>query len=100
MARTNVFRNGKIHVQRSMCETCIFRPGGFEGLAPGRVPQMVRDATANQGSIPCHETMYQHGVKHLVCRGFYNLRFKVPHQLLQIAERLGFIKFAGPHHVK
>lgn len=78
----------KVHVSRKMCNTCIFRPGNLMDLEPGRVDQMIRDAVAKEGTIPCHKTLDQrHGA---ICRGFFDNH---KHQMLQIAERLGFVQF-------
>ena len=50
--RSNVYRNGRVHVQSRMCDTCIFRPGNGMQLRRGRVAQMVRDATRLDSCIP------------------------------------------------
>lgn len=84
----NAFRDGRVHVQRRMCLTCIFRPGPMrDSLAPGRVDEMVAEATANQSAITCHET---YDVDNAVCRGFFDRHPTAP---LQIAERVGIIEF-------
>jgi len=79
-------RNGKVHVKREMCETCIFRPGNLMHLSKGRVKQMVRQATKAQSAIICHETL---NGPQAVCRGFYD---KYPTQPLQLAQRLSLIE--------
>lgn len=70
-----------------MCDTCIFRPGNLMSLEPGRVEGMVAEATANEGCIPCHDTL---GPKASVCHGFFKRHATAP---LQIAERLGYIVY-------
>ena len=90
----NAYRNGKVHVCRSMCPTCIFRPGNKMHLHPGRVEQMVSDATANESAIICHDTLYGDGPQaNAVCRGFFD-RHKT--SALQIAERLGVVELVPP----
>lgn len=86
-----VFRDGKIHVCRTMCKTCIFKPGNLMNLQPGRVEQMVADATKNESCIPCHCTL---GGAEAVCRGFYE---RHPTSPLQIAQRLDRIELVDPH---
>lgn len=82
--KNNTYRDGKVHVKKVMCKTCIFRPGNKMNLAEGRVEDMVESATSEGGAIICHDTL---GTKsHAVCRGFFN-RHKTP--TLQIAERMG-----------
>jgi hypothetical protein len=87
---TNTFVNGKVHVRKRMCATCIFRPGNLAGLKPGRVEQMVNEAVEDQSCIPCHHHLYQGEAIEPVCRGFYDRHATQP---LQIAERLGLMEF-------
>lgn len=82
----NAFRDGKVHVQRRMCPTCIFRHGNVMHLDPGRVDELVREATANVSAITCHET---YDVDNAVCRGFFDRHPTTP---LQLASRLGMIE--------
>lgn len=88
----NAYRNGKVHVCRRMCSTCIFRPGNLAGLMPGRVDQMVAQATAADSAIICHSTL---DGDNAVCRGFFDRHATGP---LQIAERLGYLEFISPAH--
>ena len=91
MSQCNVYRDGYIHVCKTMCPTCIFRPGNQMDLAPGRVAGMVRDALTKDGCIPCHSTLYgQNGGLNAVCRGFFDGHAP---QTLQVASRLGRVKF-------
>jgi hypothetical protein len=82
----NVFVNGKVHVRRTRCETCIFRPGNLMHLQPGRVEDMLAEC-GEDGCIPCH--------KHLdeeinpVCRGFFDRGTAI----MQIAERMEVIEW-------
>jgi hypothetical protein len=86
VSTSDVFRNGKVHVQRRMCSTCIFRPGNLMNLEPGRVEGMVEGA-GDDGCIPCHKNLSGEG--QAVCRGFFDNH---KNQLLQIAERLDMIE--------
>lgn len=80
------YRDGRVHVCRVMCKTCIFRPGNLMDLNPGRKDQMVRDATRAESVIVCHTTL---GSDQAVCRGFFEAHKTAP---LQIAERLGLVE--------
>lgn len=83
----NAYRDGKVHVKREKCPTCIFRPGNLMSLRPGRVKGMVKEATKKQSAIICHDTL---GTRfNAVCRGFYDL---YPTQPLQVATRLGMLE--------
>ena len=87
MRRRGPFRDGKVHVMRKMCDSCIFRPGNRMRLKAGRVEQMVVDATKADSCIPCHKTL---DGRQAVCAGFFRKYATAP---LQIADRLGFITF-------
>lgn len=50
-------------------------------LEPGRVKQMVEEATANDGCIPCHHSIYDDGKQPAVCRGFFELKSNLPIRL-------------------
>jgi hypothetical protein len=93
--RTNVYRDGKVHVCAVMCATCVFRPGNLMSLPPGRLASMVSEAVANESCIPCHSTLpyppyYSEG--QAVCRGFFD---RHPTQPLQVAERLGLVEWVA-----
>lgn len=83
----NTYRDGKIHVCRSRCKTCIFRPGNLMKLQEGRVEGMVEEAKAEETAIVCHSTL---DGDNAVCRGFFD---KYPTQPLQVAERLNLIEY-------
>jgi hypothetical protein len=88
VSKSDVFRDGKLHVQKHMCDTCIFRPGNLMSLMEGRVEDMVATCIRNQSTIPCHKKL--NGKGQAVCRGFFdNHAPDVPP--LQIAERLGLM---------
>lgn len=89
MSKTNVYRDGKVHVQVSKCDTCIYRPGNLMHLEPGRKDEMQAGAVAGEGVIPCHKTLF-HG-EESVCRGFFDVC--KDQGLLQVAERLGIVEW-------
>ncbi len=88
-----IFRDGLVHVLSRMCDTCIFRSGNLMHLRPGLHEQMIREAVAVDGAIPCHETL---GDKEACCFGFFKMHATMP---LQIADRMGFIEFVDPPKV-
>lgn len=88
MARTNVWNHGRMHVQAEMCATCIFRPGNKMQLRRGRVRAMVDEAKADDGTIPCHETIAGQRKQQAICRGFYDNH---PTPTLELAKRMGVI---------
>lgn len=70
-----VFSDGKVHLRREMCATCIFRPGNQMHLQPGRVAGMVKDCLSDvdeAGNIPCHETIHGLAPQQAICRGFWD----------------------------
>jgi len=88
-AKFDVYRDGKIHVCKRQCETCIFRDGGMH-LNPGRLEQLVSEAVKNESTIVCHDTL---DGPNAACAGFFHRHKTAP---LQIAERLGLIEFVEP----
>lgn len=82
----NVYRDGKVHVCREMCATCVFRPGSLMHLREGRLKEMVEKSLENESAITCHSTLDRDNA---VCRGFYE-RYQT--QPLQVATRLGMIE--------
>lgn len=87
----NVYRHGRVHVCRKQCATCIFRPGNKFHLDPGRLDSMVAEATANDSTIICHDTL---SGDNAACRGFFDKHKTSP---LQIAERLGLVEWVEPN---
>lgn len=90
VTRHNVFRDGRVHVCKDMCSTCIFRPGNLMELNPGRVKGMIADATRDGSTIVCHKTL---DGDNAACRGFFD---RYPTQPLQIAQRLGLVEEVDP----
>lgn len=87
MSKHNVFRDGKIHVCKERCATCIFRPGNIMDLAPGRVKQMVDDATKKDTAIICHSTLE---ADNAVCRGFFDQYETMP---LRLARAMAVVEY-------
>jgi hypothetical protein len=84
----NIFRDGRVHLMKRMCPTCIFRPGNLMGLEPGRVEEMVLEASKNDSTIVCHATLIDGRNENAACRGFFDRYATAP---LQIAQRMGLI---------
>ena len=80
--RNNVYRQGKVHVKREMCETCVFRPGNLLDLRPGRLRELIDQNLAVDAALPCHDTLGTR--KRAVCRGFFG-RFKHDSATLRMA---------------
>lgn len=87
MSRGNAYRDGKVHVCKAMCSTCIFHEGNRMNLRDGRVEDMVEIATKSESAIICHATL---DGDNAVCRGFFD-QHKT--STLQIAERMGIVEF-------
>lgn len=86
MSEHNIVDPSGVRVMAAMCPTCIFRPGNLMRLNPGRVRGMIAEAERKGGTIVCHDTLDDE--LHACCRGFFD---RHPTQLLQVAERLGFV---------
>lgn len=86
-----VYVDGRVRVCRRLCSTCIFRPGNRMHLQPGRVEAMVAQATADDSTIVCHQSLGEPAGA--VCRGFFERHATAP---LQIADRLGFVDYVDP----
>ena len=96
MSRTNVFRDGKVHVQERKCSTCIYRPGNLMHLEPGRREQMERDSDAIEGAIPCHHHIHQGAPIEPVCRGYYDHAIgDGNHMMLRMATMARVIHFTN-----
>lgn len=51
------YRDGKVHVMREKCSTCVFRPGNIMNLAPGRLKGMVEHVEETGIPFVCHQTL-------------------------------------------
>lgn len=81
----NVYRHGRVHIQRAMCPTCIWRSGSV--IDRERVEQMDRDANADLSAIVCHETLATD--ENAACRGHLDRGCTV----LQLAVRMGVVEW-------
>lgn len=91
MKRFNAYREARVYVMGRMCATCVFRPGNLMHLPPGRLEGMVRESEKARSAIICHDTLGT--PEQAVCRGFFD---KHPTAPLQIAERIGVLRFQEP----
>jgi hypothetical protein len=91
---TRTFVNGKVHVRRTQCPTCVFRPGNLMDLKEGRVKQMIDEAVRNDSCIPCHSHLHQGQRIEPVCRGFYDRHATLPIRLAQV---MGLIEWVDEH---
>jgi hypothetical protein len=87
MSKHNVYRDGKIHVLREQCATCIFRAGNRMHLQRGRVRGMVDEVKATDGCIPCHKTL---DGDNAICRGQFDIH---PTPTIELAKALDMIEY-------
>lgn len=92
MAREGPYYDGRVHVLRERCSTCVFRPGNLMRLGRGRLADLVESNVAGDSALTCHSTLYRDDVEPAVCRGFFDGYTTTP---LQLAERLGLIMWMG-----
>lgn len=81
-----IFRDDQVHVNLTLCRTCIYRP-------EPSIPVATRDlleqqANEDSAAIVCHETMDTR--KPTVCRGYYEINQSV---LLRLADAMGVTVF-------
>lgn len=91
MTKHKVYVDGRFRVCAEKCETCLFRPGNLMHLQPGRLADMVREATVGDSTIVCHKTLLE--PEQAACRGFFD---RHPTPLLQAAGRLGIVLEVTP----
>lgn len=93
MTRSNVFRDGQVHVLAEQCKTCIGRPGNLMQLPAGRVKGMVDACRATEGgNIPCHSTLYRDGVDNAICRWFWDT-YAGQDNLFRLAVIMGIVTY-------
>lgn len=83
--RFNVWRDGKVHIQRVMCKTCIYGPRSPIGVE--RRTEMERSAERAGSCIVCHSTLGT--PENAGCRGHLDAGCSV----LQIAQRMGMVEW-------
>jgi hypothetical protein len=75
--RHKIYVNGKVHIRRKQCSTCIFGPRS--PVDQERVDDMVAKATRNDdGCIPCHHHLHQGKPIEPVCKGFFDRYATMP----------------------
>ena len=94
MSEHTTYRDGKVHVAREKCSTCIFRPKE-RPVEGARVAEMIRETMSEPGgNIVCHHTLYDMDGKddreHAICRGWYD-RFADRDPILRMAQAEGII---------
>lgn len=90
---TNTYVNGRVHVRRRQCETCIYRPvdrGRIIGITDERRDGMQADADADDSCIPCHAHLYSGAEIEPVCRGYWDRHDSMT---LALAESMGIIEW-------
>jgi hypothetical protein len=85
---TKTFVDGKVHVRRTRCSTCVFGPNKF--VDDERVAEMVKGADEAHSCIPCHHHLYQDQPIEPVCRGYYDRHSSVT---LRLAEAMNIIQW-------
>lgn len=90
MSRT--FIDGRVHVKRTQCKTCIFGSNRLMGIDQERVDQMTRDADRAETCIPCHSHLHTGQDIEPVCRGYYDRKSSAT---LRLAEALEIINFVS-----
>lgn len=81
----NAYRDGFVHICKSICKTCIYRPG-----SPLMDIPIKAEAVKNNNAVICHSTLKGQGSSNqAVCRGFYE-NDRTP--LLRLADHFGIVK--------
>jgi hypothetical protein len=65
-------------------------------LQSGRVRGMIDDCKEQQGTIPCHSTLYIDGADQAVCRFGVLRRHKEDITALELADAMGIIEYDEP----
>jgi hypothetical protein len=92
---SNTFIDGKVHVRRTQCKTCIYRPenrGRIHGISDERREQMERDAARDESVIPCHSHLYEGEPIEPVCRGYWNAQADQV-GLLRLAQAMDIVSY-------
>jgi hypothetical protein len=82
----NTYVDGRVHVRRRQCKSCIFGPN--PAVAAERRDGMVAECAVDDGVIPCHAHLHEGEAIEPVCRGFYDLH---QNTLLELAEVVGVV---------
>lgn len=91
MVKHNVYRDGKVHVLRDECATCIFKPN-HRPVPGSRVAEMVRDTKGEDGAtVVCHSTIFDDAVDNAICRGWYD-RLGDRDNIIRLAKAMGVVE--------
>lgn len=93
MSRT--FVDGIVHVRRTQCRTCIYRPGNLMRLQEGRKEQMEADAVRDESVIPCHHHIHEGQPIEPVCRGYWDAH-ATEVVTLRMAQAMGIVEYTNP----
>lgn len=88
------YRDGKVHVLKDQCATCIFRPGNLMHLKRGRVKGMVEETKKDAATITCHQTL---DTEHAICRGWWD-RYWEADFTLRLAVAMEIVQEVVPPH--
>lgn len=102
-----------VFLLKSPCAQCPFTTD--LGLQPGRLQEIVKDCRKKDSPFICHKSIYESKVEveddeeeeeddesstqtkivfeqHVACRGYYNTNKRSPGAVIQIAQRLGYLR--------
>lgn len=66
------YRDGKVHVLKERCSTCVFRPGNLMNLKEGRFKDLVETNRRLDTAFSCHQTLYGQTEAEAICRGYFD----------------------------
>jgi len=66
------YRDGKVHVLKERCSTCVFRPGNLMNLNEGRFKDLVETNRERDTAFACHQTLYGQTPAEAICRGYFD----------------------------
>jgi len=89
---SNTFVDGKVHVRKTKCKTCIFGPNRLIGIDQEKVDQMTRDADSAEACIPCHDHLYSDQDIEPVCRGYFDRKSSATLRMAEAMEIIGWVK--------
>jgi hypothetical protein len=93
------YRDGKVHVLREKCSTCVFRPGNLMHLSPGRLKELIETNLAAEAAFSCHQTLPAYGTAaQALCRGYVD-RYRQHVPALRLATAIDAFKEVEPPDV-
>lgn len=88
------YRDGKIHVLKERCDTCIFRPGNLMHLSAEGLRTVIKGNRDADSALTCHQTLPSNGryiAEPALCRGYYDGYADVTTPLI-LAKAMGVIE--------